>query len=82
LISAGIHVPKIEYYHDQIEDDAFAELAWPDPALRLAILVGDQTDFAPFWRKSGWTVITLEELQAKGASWLIDMIMANAQGVS
>ena len=78
LAAADVPVPIVEYFNDRIGDDAFAELAWVDLNLPVAVLAGDQAAFAAAWQRLGWTIVNLEELQAKGASRLIDMITANA----
>jgi len=72
-------LPKVEYFNEQIEDDAFAELAWPDCSPPVALLAGDQADFASAWQQQGWKVVTPDDLQAKGMAHLIDLI---ANGIS
>ena len=77
LATAGLPIPdaipEVEHFSEHIEDDAFAELAWPRmQARRLAVLAGDQVDFAAQWQKDGWKVVTPDELQAMGISYLID----------
>lgn len=78
LAMAGLPVPQaipqIEYFNDRIEDDAFAELAWPKCSPPIAILAGDQMTFAKNWQEQGWKVITPDDLQAKGISYLIDQL--------
>jgi DEAD/DEAH box helicase domain-containing protein len=79
LAAAGLPVPaglpKVEYFNDEIDDDAFAELAWPNAKPRIALLAGDQEDFASQWQKLDWKVIVPDELQAKGVSHLVDLIL-------
>lgn len=78
LAMAGLPVPQtipqIECFNDQIEDDAFAELAWPKCSPPIAILAGDQTTFVKNWQEQGWKVITPDDLQAKGISYLVDQL--------
>jgi len=80
LVAAAVPVPEVEYFNDNIDDDAFAELAWPECTPSVAVLTGDQTDFAGKWQNLGWKVIVLDELQAKGSNWLIKIINKNAKG--
>jgi DEAD/DEAH box helicase domain-containing protein len=80
LAAAGAPVPIVEHYNDHINDDAFAELAWTNNTPPVAILSGDQADFASSWQKMGWKVITSDELQIKGSSWLVEIIMKSAKG--
>ena len=73
-------LPKVEYFNEQIQDDAFAELAWLDCAPRIALLAGDQADFATQWQEQGWKVVTPDDLQAKGIAHLVDLIANGIQG--
>ena len=83
LAAAGLPtpgaIPKVEVFNEQIDDDAFAELAWPDCKPPVALLAGDQADFALKWQGQGWKVITPDELQAKGIAYLVDQL---AKGIS
>ena len=63
-----------------IDDDAFAELAWVGLSPPVAVLSGDQVDFASAWQQLGWKVIVPDDLQAKGTHWLIDVISKSVQG--
>ncbi len=81
LAAADIPVPEVECYNEEINDDAFAELAWRGGKARIALLAGDQTDFASKWQQLGWKVVTTDELQAKGVRWLIDLVQSSAKGV-
>ena len=72
----SIVAPSLEYFNEQIDDDAFAEVAWPDPSQRLAILVGDQADFRKSWEDQGWKVISIKELQDLGIRYLIEHLKA------
>jgi DEAD/DEAH box helicase domain-containing protein len=80
LAVAGAPVPQVEFYHDQIDDDAFAELAWPQLRPPVAVLAGDQVAFASQWQQLGWQVIAAEDLHAKGIGWLIEVMTAGAAG--
>ena len=83
MAMAGIAVPDVEVYLSD-SSDCFAELAWRLTAtmgssnsgapVGIALLVGDQTSFASEWQQAGWSVITLADIQAKGAAWLLSML--------
>jgi hypothetical protein len=83
MAMAGIAVPDVEVYLSE-SSDCFAELAWRltasmvsstnGAAVGIALLVGDQTSFASEWQQAGWSVITLADIQAKGAAWLLSML--------
>ncbi len=66
--------PVVEYYNDDIGDDICAELAWPEIASPLALLIGDQTSFASKWQQAGWRIITEQEIISKGDSWLLGQL--------
>jgi DEAD/DEAH box helicase domain-containing protein len=78
LAAAGLPVPEslpeVEHFNDHIDDDAFAELAWPWCQPPICILAGDQLDFSTRWQAQGWRVITPDDLQAKGMQHLIDQL--------
>jgi len=84
LAAAGLPVPaalpKVEHFNDDIDDDAFAELAWPDAKPAIALLAGDQEDFASQWQKLGWKVVVPDELQARGVEHLVELILKGIQG--
>lgn len=80
LAAAEIALPDIEYFNDHIDDDAFAEMAWPECSPPVAVLAGDQTDFAGKWQKLGWKVVVLDDLQVKGGNWLADVVKKNTLG--
>jgi DEAD/DEAH box helicase domain-containing protein len=80
LSAAGAPVPQVEFYHDEIDDDAFAELAWPQLHPPVAVLAGDQVAFASQWQQLGWHVIAADDLHAKGVGWLIEVMTAGAVG--
>ena len=73
-------IPQVEYFNEHIDDDAFAELAWPDCSPPVALLAGDQSDFAPEWQRQGWKVVTPDDLQAKGIIHLIDLLGKGISG--
>jgi DEAD/DEAH box helicase domain-containing protein len=84
LAVAGLPVPdalpEVEHFNDQIDDDAFAELAWPQCQPPIALLAGEQIDFATHWQEQGWKVLTPDDLQAKGISYLIDQLVRPCAG--
>jgi len=80
LAAADIPAPLVELFNEQIDDDAFAEMAWPKSVPPIAVLAGDQEDFAAKWQKLGWKVATVEELQVKGGNWLADIVKNSIQG--
>ncbi|MFO7903676.1 MAG: hypothetical protein R6U98_13520 [Pirellulaceae bacterium] len=72
-------LPRVEYFNENIEDDAFAELAWPNCQPAVAVLAGGQMEFAAQWQNQGWKVFTPDDLQAKGITCLTDEL---AKGIS
>ncbi|WP_395752920.1 DEAD/DEAH box helicase [Prosthecobacter sp.] len=60
-------VPEVEFYHEELADDACAEVAWSEQ--KIAVLVGDQASFASQWQGLGWKVVTSDDLAAKGTEW-------------
>ena len=74
LAKSDIPVPTVEYINESIDDDAFAEMAWDLPSKKVAILAGDQIDFANLWQKQGWKVILPSDIEAKGIEWMINEI--------
>lgn len=76
LAVAQMPIPKAAYEDEAIDDEAFAELAWPDRSPPLAVLAGDQASLASAWQAAGWKVVTADELQAKGNSTLIELLNA------
>ncbi len=65
-------IPQIEYYNENIDDDAFAEMAWPNCNPPVAVLAGDQESFLKRWQENGWKVFTPDQLQAQGVAALIE----------
>lgn len=74
LAKEDLPAPTVEYMNDDIEDDAFAEMAWEGPSGKIAVLAGDQQGFAYLWQNQGWKVILPDEIEVKGANWLISEI--------
>jgi DEAD/DEAH box helicase domain-containing protein len=73
-------IPAVEHFNERIDDDAFAELAWPQHHPPVALLAGDQMDFAPQWQQHGWKILTPDDLQARGISYLIDVLALSVVG--
>jgi DEAD/DEAH box helicase domain-containing protein len=73
-LEPSVAMPQVEYFNDQIDDDAFAELAWPHCHPPLAILAGQQIDFIRQWQEQGWKIVTPDDLQARGINVLIEQL--------
>ncbi len=67
-------IPQVEYYNEKIDDDAFAEMAWPNSNPPVAVLAGDQESFLASWQEDGWKVFTPDQLQAQGIAALIEQL--------
>jgi len=67
-------IPEVEYYNENIDDDAFAEMAWPNCNPPVAVLAGDQESFLGRWQEDGWKVFTPDQLQAQGIAALIEQL--------
>ncbi len=80
LSRLDLPVPQVEYFNEQIDDDAFAELAWPECAPPVALLAGDQTGFARSWQNLGWKVVIPDDVQARGTEYLADLIRSGVGG--
>ncbi len=74
LAAAGVPMPETEVYLDGAPDDCFAEMAWSWARPAVCLLVGDQLSFRSSWAESGWTVVTLDEIQSKGNGWLKSLL--------
>ncbi|MDB4373010.1 DUF1998 domain-containing protein, partial [Mariniblastus sp.] len=78
LANAGLPLPRalpvVEHYNDAIDDDAFAEMAWPTLNPPLAILAGDQEAFGAQWQELGWKVFTPDSLQVNGFEALAERL--------
>jgi DEAD/DEAH box helicase domain-containing protein len=75
MAERDLPVPGVEFYHDELADDACAELAWEEQ--RIAVLVGDQASFATQWQNLGWKVATPDDLRAKGIDWFSSLFGKN-----
>jgi len=71
LATAGLPLPETEYYLQNSVDDQFAELAWPDHKHPVAVLVGEQEQFASLWQAADWQVVTGSELKSGGIQALL-----------
>jgi len=80
LAEADVPIPAVEHFNDDVSDDCFAEMAWPDLETPVAVLVGDQADFGPRWKAGGWAVLTSDELQREGVRALIDLLRGPQKG--
>ena len=78
LSRSDLPVPVVEFINVEIDDDAFAEMAWELPNAKVAILAGDQSGFTTLWQKQGWKVVLPEDIEAKGVEWLINEIKKSA----
>ncbi|MFH1138027.1 MAG: DEAD/DEAH box helicase [Pseudomonadota bacterium] len=78
--AAGLPTPRVEYFNEHINDDAFAELAWPNLDAPTAILAGDQESFASQWQRQGWKVVVLDDLTVKKTGWLAGLITPAGKG--
>ncbi len=74
LAAASVELPESEYYSDDLSDIYFAELAWPDAAVPIAILAGTQEEFVGQWQGAGWQAITLKDIEERGEQWCIDQL--------
>ena len=77
MAASGIsesQLPQVEYYNENIDDDAFAEMAWPNCNPPVAVLAGDQESFLSHWQQDGWKVFTPDQLQAQGIAALIEQL--------
>jgi DEAD/DEAH box helicase domain-containing protein len=73
-LPSGSRVPKVEYYNENIDDDAFAEMAWPEREPPIAVLAGDQEAFVRRWQEGGWRIFTPDQLQAQGVTVLVEQL--------
>jgi len=79
LAFADLPVPFVEYFDENIDEDAFAELAWHFPNRKIAVLAGDQVLLADLWRQKEWTVILPEDIENNGVEWLANQIKNEAE---
>lgn len=80
MAAQGCELPEVEHYSDDLGEEPFAELAWPEASPPIALLVGDQASFAAKWRQSGWQVITDSDMQARGEAWCIEQLPKRNSG--
>lgn len=81
LAATGSVIPLVEYYDDDLDDELFAEIAWPLAVPPVAVLTGDQSSFAGVWQNAGWVTITDKDIQAKGLAQIAAMVpKAEAKG--
>ena len=74
LALADCPVPEVEYFNDDLPDEVFAELAWPELSPPIALLCGDQCAFAERWRLAGWLAVTDGDILAQGRQWLVERL--------
>lgn len=77
LSKSELPLPAVELINESIDDDAFAEMAWDLPNIKIAVLAGDQSGFAQLWQKQGWKVLLPSDIEAKGVEWMINEIRKN-----
>jgi len=78
--AADCALPEGEYYSDDLPDDCFAELAWPDAGTPIAILAGTQEEFAAQWQAAGWQAMTIRDIEERGEQWCIDQLPKHKGG--
>ncbi|MGA1369495.1 MAG: DUF1998 domain-containing protein, partial [Blastocatellia bacterium] len=64
LAARGVPLPLVEHYLEGIDEEAFAELAWPEAVPPVAILAGEQATLAVEWQRRGWRVATPDDLSS------------------
>jgi DEAD/DEAH box helicase domain-containing protein len=74
LAKSDAQVPKVEYYNDLIDPDAFAELAWPLFDIPIAILAGEQIDFSEKWQQNGWKIVVPDDIDINGIDWFVNLL--------
>jgi len=67
-------LPEAEYFSDELPDDAFAELAWPEGS--VVFLTGDQASYASKWNDAGYQVYTDQDIHALGINEVVDKLKA------
>ena len=73
-------LPEVEHYSDDLGNELFAELAWPNAYPPVAVLVRDQASFASKWAEAGWKVITEKDLQTHGDTWCVEQLPKHDSG--
>ena len=74
LAAAGCFLPEGEFYSDDLRDDLFAELAWPNADIPIAVLAGTQEEFVAEWQAAGWLAITMREIEERGEQWCLNQL--------
>jgi len=74
MASAKCTVPQVEYYSNDVPDDAFAEMAWVSDDKNIVLLIGDQTSFANKWAEAGFKVFTDNDIHALGINAVVDQL--------
>lgn len=74
MAEARCLLPEVEHISDDLTDDLFAEMAWPESEPPVSILAGDQAAFANKWQQAGWRVITEKDIETRGEQWCIDQL--------
>ena len=74
MATEGSVLPEVEFYSDDVPEDAFAELAWPDSKPSIAVLIGDQTSYAKKWTDAGWKVFMDKDIQALGIMAIVTQL--------
>lgn len=80
LAKAAKTLPIVEYFNDDLDEELFAELAWPDASTPIAVLTGDQATFHKKWQDIGWSVITNNDIAVKGIDNIISLIPDENKG--
>lgn len=71
MASAGCNIPEVAYESEEVSQDAFAELAWPDGEQPIVLLIGDQGFFSEKWSAAGWKVVTDKDVMALGNAGIV-----------
>ena len=75
-----IQVPHTEYYNENVDEEACAEMAWSEVTPPISILDGEQSSFVEKWQKCGWKAITSDDIKIKGLEWLIEQLPTEMDG--
>jgi DEAD/DEAH box helicase domain-containing protein len=67
-------LPETEYYSDDLPDDAFAELAWPEDL--VVFLMGDQVSYCSKWGDAGYQIYTDQDIHALGINEIVNRLKA------
>jgi len=80
LATAQVPIPEAAYEVEEVEEDAIAELAWPNYSPPVAVLAGEQIYLASKWQDAGWQVVTSDDIQVKGINFLINLVSDRCEG--